>query len=169
MTTKQSIILPISVTKLKNLKSLIQLVPLGQSLGLNLDKSWELIKQKQCQQVSRCIGCGTSFHKTDKKLNILGRNELERYETVTTTNKQYNIGQRNTFYCSKERYLVVNIGTIWCTFQPRPQKNKKKITMRKFLIFFQKFFFRYFRWNSADQSPTNLLYFSKKKIFFWGF
>ena len=146
MTTKQSIILPISVTKLKNLKSLIQfqnqqLVPLGQSLGLNLDKSWELIKQKQCQQVSRCIGCGTSFHKTDKKLNILGRNELERYETVTTTNKQYNIGQRNTFYCSKERYLVVNIGTIWCTFQPRPQKNKKKITMRKFLIFFQKIFF----------------------------
>ena len=52
---------------------------------------------KQCQQVSKCNGCGTLFDKTDEKLYIFGRKELEWYRKVTTTTNQYKIGQRNTY------------------------------------------------------------------------
>ena len=51
--------------------------------------------------------CRASFHKIDTKFNILGRNEFERYEKVTVTNKQYKIGQRNTYYCTKKGCLLI--------------------------------------------------------------
>ena len=42
------------------------------------------------------------FDKTDKKLCILGRKELEWYGKGMTTNKQYKTDQRNTYYCAKK-------------------------------------------------------------------
>ena len=47
------------------------------------------------------------FDKTDEKLYILGRNELEWYGKVATTTKQYKIGQRNTYYFAKRRCIVI--------------------------------------------------------------
>ena len=46
------------------------------------------------------------FDKTDEKLYILGRNELEWYGKVATTTKQYRIGQKNT-YCYAKRGCIL--------------------------------------------------------------
>ena len=83
--TNRSIILLISSIKLTKFKSLIKFnnqlgVPLGQRLGPKPPQPpqlfpYELIKR--CKQASKCNGCGPLFDKTDKKLYILGRNELE--------------------------------------------------------------------------------------------
>ena len=45
------------------------------------------------------------FDKTDEELYILGRNELEWYGKVTTTTKQYKIGQKGTYYWAKKRCI----------------------------------------------------------------
>ena len=47
------------------------------------------------------------FDKTDEKLYILRRNELEWYGKVATTTKQYKIGQKNTHYCAKRRCILI--------------------------------------------------------------
>ena len=47
------------------------------------------------------------FDKTDAKVYILGRNELEWYGKVATTTKQYKIGQRNTYCCAKKRCILI--------------------------------------------------------------
>ena len=97
--TKRSINSSVSSTELIKLKSVIKLInqleiPLGQSLGPKPPQPepqpqlYEVIKR--CQQVSNCNGCGTFFDKTDKKLYILGRKELEWYGKVITTTKQNN-------------------------------------------------------------------------------
>ena len=57
------------------------------------------------------------FDKTDEKLRILGRNELEWYRRVTTTTKQYKIGQRSTYYWAKKR----------CILSRRPHLNIKEV------------------------------------------
>ena len=70
-------------TKLKSLIKLINHLEilLGQSLEPkpplpeSQPQPYEVIKQ--CQQVSKCNGCGTMFDKTDEKLYIFGRKELE--------------------------------------------------------------------------------------------
>ena len=86
-------------------------VPTGQSLGPKPPQqepqlqSWGLIKR--CKQVSKCNGCGFLFDKTDEKLYISGRNELEWYGKVATTTKQYKIGQKNTYYCAKRRCILI--------------------------------------------------------------
>ena len=86
-------------------------VPIGQSLGPKPPQPepqlqpCELIKR--CKQVSKCNGCGFLFDKTDEKLYILGRNELEWYGKVATTTKQYKIGQKNTYYCAKRRCILI--------------------------------------------------------------
>ena len=103
--TKRNIISSISSTELTKLKSLIKIINhleilLGQTLEPKVSQPepktqpYEVIKQ--CQEVSKCNGCGTLFDKTDKKLYIFGRKELEWYRKVTTTTKQYKISQRNT-------------------------------------------------------------------------
>ena len=84
----RSIISPISSLELAKCKSLIKFnnqleVPIGQSLGPKSPQPepqlqpYELIKR--CKQVSKCNGCGFLFDKTNEKLYILGRNELEWY------------------------------------------------------------------------------------------
>ena len=114
--TNRSIISPISSLEPAKCKSLIRPsnqpeVPLGQSLGPKPPQPepqlqpYELMKR--CKQVSKCHGCGFLFDKTDEKLYILGRNELEWYRKVTTTTKQYKIGQRNTYYCAKRRCILI--------------------------------------------------------------
>ena len=86
-------------------------VPIGQSLGPKPPQTepqlhpYELIKR--CKQVSKCNGCGFLFDKTDEKLYILGRNELEWYGKVATTTKQYKIGQKNTYYCAKRGCILI--------------------------------------------------------------
>ena len=57
---------------------------------------------KYCQQVSKGSGCWTLLHKKDKKLDILGGTELELYGRGIATNKQYKIGQKNTYCCGKK-------------------------------------------------------------------
>ena len=77
--TKRSIISSISSTDLTKLKSLIKFnnqpeVTLGQNVWpkppqpKQQPQPYELTKQ--CQQVSKCNGCGTLFDKTDEKLYI---------------------------------------------------------------------------------------------------
>ena len=83
-------------------------VPIRQSLGPKSPQPepqlqpYELIKQ--CKQVSKCNGCGFLFDKTDEKIYILGRNELEWYATTT---KQYKIGQKDTYYCAKRWCILI--------------------------------------------------------------
>ena len=95
--TNRSIISPISSLELAKCKGLTKFnnqpeVPIGQSLGPKRTQPepklqpYELIKR--CKQVSKCNGCGFLFDKTDGKLYILGRNELERYGKVATTTKR---------------------------------------------------------------------------------
>ena len=104
--TKRSIISSISLTELTKLISLIKFlnhleILLGQSLEPRppqpepQPQPYEVIKQ--CQQVGKCNDRGTLFDKTDEKLYIFGRKELEWYRKVTTTTKQYKTGQRNTY------------------------------------------------------------------------
>ena len=105
--------MPIFSLELAKCKSLIKFnnqpkVPIGQSLGPNPPQpepqlqTYELIKQ-----VSKCNGCRFLFDKIDKKLNILGRNELEWYEKIATTTKQYKIGQKNTCCCAKRGCILI--------------------------------------------------------------
>ena len=111
--TKRCIISSVSSTDLTKLKNLIKCnnqpeVPLGQSLGPKPPhpepqlQCYKLIKR--CQQVSKCNSCDTLLDKTDEKLYILGRNEW--YGKVTSTTKQYKIGQRNTYYWAKKRCIL---------------------------------------------------------------
>ena len=110
------IISPISSLELAKCKRLIKFnnqpeVPIGQSLGPKPPQPepqlqpYELIKR--CKQISKCNGCGILFDITDGKLYILERNELEWYEKIATTTKQYKIGQRNTYYCAKRRCILI--------------------------------------------------------------
>ena len=112
----RSIIWPISSLELAKCKSLIKFNnqpenSIGQSLGPKAPlpepqlQPYELIKR--CKQVSKCNGGGFSFDKTHEKLYILGRNELKCYGKVATTTKQHKIGQRNTYYCAKRRYILI--------------------------------------------------------------
>ena len=49
-------------------------------------------------------------YKTDKKIYSLGGNGLKRYGKSKATNKQYKIGQRNTYYCAKKNaYSVTDL------------------------------------------------------------
>ena len=108
--TNRSIISPIFSLVLAKCKSLIKFndqpeVPIDQSVGPKPPQPepqlqpYELIKR--CKQVSKCNGCGFLFDKTDEKLYILGRNELEWY------NKQYKIGQKSMYYCAKRIYILI--------------------------------------------------------------
>ena len=108
--------MPISSLELAKCKSLIKFnnqpeVPIGQCLGPKPPQPelqrqpYELIKR--CKQVSKYNGCGFLFDKTDEKIYILGRNELEWYGKVATTTKQNKIGQRNTYYCAKRRCILI--------------------------------------------------------------
>ena len=116
----------ISSLELAKCKSLIkfnnqQEVPIGQCLGPKPPQPelqrqpYELIKR--CKQISKYNGCGFLFDKTDEKIYILRRNELEWYGKVATTTKQYKIGQKNTYYCAKRR----------CTLIRRPHSDIKEI------------------------------------------
>ena len=42
---------------------------------------------KRCLQVSKCNGCSTLFDRTDEKLYILGRKELEWYRKPLNNTK----------------------------------------------------------------------------------
>ena len=57
------------------------------------------------------------FDKTDEKLYIFGRKELEWHKKVTTNTKHYKIGERNTYQWTKKR----------CLLSCRPQLNIKDI------------------------------------------
>ena len=84
--TKRSIISSISSSEPTKLKSVTKLINhleilLGQSLEPKppqaepQPQTYQEIKQ--CQQVSKCNGCGNLFDKTDEKLYISGGKDLE--------------------------------------------------------------------------------------------
>ena len=111
--TKRSIASSISSTDLTKLKSLKKCnnqpeVPLDQRFRPKPPQlepqlqPYELIKR--CQQVSKCNGCDTLFNKNDKKLYILERSE--QYGKITSTTKQYKIGQRNTYCWAKKKCIL---------------------------------------------------------------
>ena len=70
--------------------------PKSRLKPLLLERQLQLYKLiKRCQQVKKCNYCGTLPDKTEEKIYILGRNELEWHGKVTASNKQYKIGLRN--------------------------------------------------------------------------
>ena len=84
--TKRSIISSIFSSEPTKLKSVTKLINhleilLGQSLEPKppqAEPQPQTYKEiKQCQQVSKCNGCGNLFDKTDEKLYISGGKDLE--------------------------------------------------------------------------------------------
>ena len=72
---------------------------------------------KRCQQVSECNCFGASFDKTNKILYTLGRNGLEWYGKVATTNKQ-NRPNEHVLLFRKQSFTELQAMPRHC--QPKP-------------------------------------------------
>ena len=90
-----------------------RVVPLRRSLVTKPPQTESKLQpyeiMKQCPQISKCNGCRASFDNKERKLYILGGNELEWFGKGTTTNKQSKSKQHVLLYViimSRARFRV---------------------------------------------------------------